>query len=131
MVAVADPQNGNHRQDDGSSKNRDEFLRILRFHPTFAQNIDGISGNHETTDGGNQRIDLAHALVGDRSGDVYRGGGSDCGQHAGGRGGQAHVRRVPQFDLTKELAGLKSIVPMVPIGVASWSLELDLGEPFG
>ncbi len=77
MVAVADPQNGNHRQDDGSSKHRDEFLRILRFDATFAQNIDGIGRNHETPDSGEQRIDLAHALVGDRSGDVHRSGSGD------------------------------------------------------
>ncbi len=74
MVAVADPQNGNHRHDDGTGKNRDELLGVLGFHATFFQNIDGIGRNHETPDGGKQRIDLAHALVGDRSGDVHRSG---------------------------------------------------------
>ena len=78
-------------------------MRILGFGATFGQHVDGIDRNHETADCGKEWIDQAHALVGDRSGDVHRRGVGDSGQQTGGGRGQAHRRRIAHTSFTPRL----------------------------
>ena len=99
MALIAYPQNRKNWQHNHSGKNRDQFLGILGFIATFVQNIERIGRNHESADCSKERIDLAHALVGDRSGDVHRRSGGNSRQNAGSRWGQAHEGRVPQLQI--------------------------------
>lgn len=80
-------------------------MRVFGLSATLLEHIDGVGGNHEAPDSGKKGIDLAHTLVGDRSGDEHRGGGGNSRQQAGDWRGQTHRRRVARLAFAQGLNG--------------------------